>query len=158
MQRNWKQLITFVCWISRRSNRFSIKTGIPKTANIKAHIKGTSTSKIKHMQITAIHNKGINQYTHHPPSKSSHSYLQMKSFNLGFGFLTRADLLIGTSGVVEEFTTKDASLLRTHVEVCSATPVVVVPSIVDLAVTRSGATVVGQAKEVLSSRTRLNLP
>ena len=98
------------------------------------------------MSITAIYNKGINQYTHHPPSKSSHSYLQMKSLNLGFGFLTRADLLIGTSGVVEDFTTKDESLLVTNVEVCSGTPVVVVPSVVDLAVTRSGATVVGQAK------------
>ena len=40
----------------------------------------------------------------------------------------------------------DESLLVTHVEVCSATPVVVVPSVNDLAVTRSGATVVGQAK------------
>ena len=70
----------------------------------------------------------------------------MKSLNLGFGFLIRADLLIGTSGVVEDFTTKDESLLVTHVEVCSATPVVVVPSVVDLAVTRSGATLVGQAK------------
>ena len=98
------------------------------------------------MSITAIYTKGINQYTHHPPSKSSHSYLQMKSLNLGVGVLTRADLLIGTSGVVEDFTTKDEPLLVTHVEVCSATPVVVVPSVVDLAVTRSRATVVGQAK------------
>ena len=63
----------------------------------------------------------------------------MKSLNLGFGFLTRADLLSGTSGVVEDSTTKDGPLLETHVEVCSATPVVVVPSVVDLAVTRSGA-------------------
>ena len=70
----------------------------------------------------------------------------MKSLNLGFGFLTRADLLSGTSGVVEDSTTKDGPLLETHVEVCSATPVVVVPSVVDLAVTRSGAAVVGLAK------------
>ena len=101
------------------------------------------------MSITAIYNKSINQYTHHPPSKSSQGYLQMKSLNLGFGFLTRADLLIRTSGVVEDFTTKDEYLLETHVEVCSATPVVVVPYVVDLAVTRSGATVVGQAKGII---------
>ena len=98
------------------------------------------------MSKTGIYNKGINQYTHHPPSKSSHSYLQVKSLNLVFGFLTRAGLLIGTSGVVEDLTTKHESLLVTHVEVCSAIIVVVVPSVVDLAVTRSGATVVGQAK------------
>ena len=98
------------------------------------------------MSITEIYNKGINQYTHHPLSKSSHGYLQMKSLNLGFGFLTRADLLIGTSGVVQDFATKNESLLVAHVEVCSATPVVVVPSVVDLAVTRSGAKVVGQVK------------
>ena len=78
------------------------------------------------MSIRATYNKGINHYTHYPPSKNSHSYWQMKSWNLGFGFLTLADLLIGTSGVVEDFTTKDESLLVTHVEVCSATPVVVV--------------------------------
>ena len=134
------------CRVSRRSKRFSIKASIHKTANIKAHIKGTSTSKIKHMSITAKYNKGINQYTHHPPSKSSHSYLQIKSMKLGFCFLTPADLLIGTSVVVEDFTTNDESLLVTHVEVCSVTLVVVLPSVVDLAVTISGATVVGQAK------------
>ena len=98
------------------------------------------------MSITAIYNKGNNQYTHHPPSKSSQGYLQMKSLNLGFGLVTRADLLIGTWGVVEDFTTRDESLLETHVKVCSSTPVVVVPSVVYLDVTRSGATVVGQAK------------
>ena len=136
------------CRDSRRSKRFSIKDSI-HTANVKAHIKGTSTSNIKHMSITAIYNKGIDQYTHHPPSKSSHSYLQMKSLNLGFGVVTRAGFLIGTSGVVKDFTTKDESLLVTHVEDCSATPVVVVPCVVDLAVTRTGATVVGQAKEVI---------
>ena len=70
----------------------------------------------------------------------------MKSLILGFHFLTRADLLIGTSGVVKDVTIKDESLLVTHVEVCSATPVVVVPSVVALAVTRSGAMIVGQAR------------
>ena len=129
-----------------QTKRFSIKASIHKTANIKAHIKGTSTSKIKHMSFTAIYNKGINQYTHQPSSESSDSYLQMKSLKLGFRFLTRADFLIGTLGVVEDFTTKDECLLVPHVEVCSATSVVVLPSVVDLAVTRSGATVVGQAK------------
>ena len=52
------------CRVPRRSKCFSIKASIHKTANIKAHIKGTSTSKIKHVSITAIYNKGINQYTH----------------------------------------------------------------------------------------------
>ena len=113
---------------------------------MKAQVKRTSTSKVKHMSNTSLYNKGLNQYIHHPPSNSSHGYLQRKLLNLGFGFLTRADLLIGTSGVIEDFTTKDESLLVTHVEVCSATPVVVAPSVVDLAVTRSGATVVGQTK------------
>ena len=70
----------------------------------------------------------------------------MKTMNLEFGFLTRPDLLSGTSGVVEDSTTKDEPLLDTHVEVCSATPVVVVPSVVDLAVTRSGVAVVGLTK------------
>ena len=66
--------------------------------------------------------------------------------NLGFGFLTPAELLIEKSGVVEDSTTKDVSLLETHVEVCSATPVVVATSVVDLAITRSWATVGGLAK------------
>ena len=52
------------CRVSRRPKRFSIKASIQKTADIKAHIKGTSTSKIEHMSITARYNKGINQYTH----------------------------------------------------------------------------------------------
>ena len=85
----------------------------------------------------------------------------MKSLYLGFGFLTRADLLIGTSGVVEDFTTSDVSLLETYVEICSTTPVVVVPSVVNLAVTRSGATVVGLAKGAISpvlARTVLSDP
>ena len=50
------------------------------------------------------------------------------------------------SGVVEDITIKNKSPLVTHVEICFATPVVVVPSVVDLAVTRSRATKIGQAK------------
>ena len=61
----------------------------------------------------------------------------MYSLHLGFGFLTHADFLFGTSGVVEDSTTKDVSLLETHVEICSATPVIVVPSVVDLDVTKA---------------------
>ena len=37
------------------------------------------------MSIAAIYIKSTNQYTHHPPSKCSQGYLQMKSLNLGFG-------------------------------------------------------------------------
>ena len=51
--------------VSRGSKRFSIKASIHKSTNVKAHIKGTSTSEIKHISITAIYNKGINQHTHH---------------------------------------------------------------------------------------------
>ena len=53
------------CRVSRRSKRSSIKASIHKTADLKAHIKGTSTSKVKLASITEIYNKGINQYTHH---------------------------------------------------------------------------------------------
>ena len=42
------------CRVSCRSKRSFIKASIHKTADIKTHIKGTSTSKIKHMSITAI--------------------------------------------------------------------------------------------------------
>ena len=55
---------------------------------------------------------------------------------LGFDFLTSADLLMGTSGVVKVPTAKDVSLLEIHVEFRSATPLVVAPPAVD--VTRSG--------------------
>ena len=58
------------CRVSRRSKRSSIKAGVHKTADIKAHLKRTSTSKTKHMSITAKYNKGINQYTHHNSSAS----------------------------------------------------------------------------------------
>ena len=63
-----------------------------------------------------------------------------------FGFQNRADLLIGISVVVEDSTTKDVSLPETQVEICSATPVVVATSVVDLTISRSRATVVGLEK------------
>ena len=60
-----------------------------------------------------------------------------------------ADLLIGTSGIVEDSTTKDVFLLETQVEICSATPVFVAESVVDEAVTRSGATEVGMGNDAI---------
>ena len=51
-----------------------------------------------------------------------------------------------TSKVVQDPTTKDVTLLETHVEICSASDVDVATSVVDLAVIRIGATVVGLGK------------
>ena len=64
-------------------------------------------------------------------------------------FLTRRDLLVGTSGVVEDCTTRDVSLLETQVKICSATPMVVATSLVDQTVTTYGATLVGMEKETI---------
>ena len=58
--------------------------------------------------------------------------------NREFGFLTRADLLIRISGVVQDFTTKDVSVSETQEPICFAT-----------AATRSSATVVRLAKEAI---------
>ena len=128
-----------VCRISCGSKHGAVKASI----HWKAHTNGTWTSKIKQISITAIYNRPSNQCINHIiPFKSSHGYLQIES---RVRFPTRADL-IGISGVVEDSTTKDVSLLETQVEIRSATPVVVATSVVDIAVSRSVATVVGLAK------------
>ena len=72
-------------------------------------------------------------------------------FNLQIGFLTLLDPLIEVFRVLEDFTTKDESLPERQFKFCLVTFVVVATSVIQLATTRLGATVVGLDTGVLLS-------